>query len=140
MLRKTLLAIAAFAVAVPALWAHHSFAAEFDPSKPVKLKGTVTEMEWINPHSWIHMDVKNPDGTVSNWMIEGGSPNALLRRGFTKNSLPVGSEIIVEGYQAKDSSNRANGRELTFANGTKLFLGSAGDSAPGDKPDDKSEK
>jgi hypothetical protein len=131
MLKKILLAIAAFAISAPSIWAHHSFAAEFDPTKPVKLKGTVTEMEWINPHSWIHMDVKNPDGTVTSWMIEGGSPNALLRRGFTKSSLPVGSEIIVEGYQAKDSSNRANGRELTFADGKKLFLGSAND----DKPD-----
>jgi len=133
---KTLLATAALAIAPAAVWAHHSFAAEFDPTKPVKLKGTVTQMEWINPHSWIHMDVKNPDGTVSNWMVEGGSPNALLRRGFTKNSLPVGSEIVVEGYQAKDASNRANGRDLTFANGTKLFLGSANSGAP----DDKSEK
>jgi hypothetical protein len=133
---KTLLATAALAIAPAAVWAHHSFAAEFDPTKPVKLKGTVTQMEWINPHSWIHMDVKNADGTVSNWMVEGGSPNALLRRGFTKNSLPVGSEIVVEGYQAKDASNRANGRDLTFANGTKLFLGSANSGAP----DDKSEK
>jgi hypothetical protein len=136
MLTKTLLAIAAFAIAAPSIWAHHSFAAEFDPTKPVKLKGTVTQMEWINPHSWIHMDVKNPDGTVTSWMIEGGSPNALLRRGFTKNSLPVGSEIVVEGYQAKDSSNRANGRDLTFADGRKLFLGSAAN----DAPDDKAEK
>jgi len=132
---KPLLAIAALATAPVAVWAHHSFAAEFDPSKPVKLKGTVTQMEWINPHSWIHMDVKNSDGTVSNWMIEGGSPNALLRRGFTKNSLPVGSEIVVEGYQAKDASNRANGRDLTFADGTKPFLGSANSGAPDDKPE-----
>jgi hypothetical protein len=133
---KTLLAIVAFCLAAPSVWAHHSFAAEFDPNKPVKLKGTVTQMEWINPHSWIHMDVKNPDGTVTSWMVEGGSPNALLRRGFTKSSLPVGSEIVVEGYQAKDSSNRANGRDLTFADGKKLFLGSA----PNDSPDDKAEK
>ena len=104
-------------------WAHHSFAAEFDVTKPVKLAGTVTKMEWINPHSWIHMDVKNPDGTVTDWMIEGGSPNSLLRRGFTKSSLPPGTEIVVEGYQAKDGANRANGRDLTFPDGRKLFIG-----------------
>jgi hypothetical protein len=106
------------------VWAHHSFASEFDVTKPVKLQGTVTQMEWINPHSWIHIDVKNPDGTVTNWMIEGGSPNALLRRGFTKHSLEPGTQIVVEGYQAKDGANRANGRDLTFPDGKKLFIGS----------------
>ena len=115
------------------VWAHHSFAAEFDANRPVKLRGTVTEMEWINPHSWIHVDVKGPDGKVVSWMVEGGSPNALLRRGFTKSALPAGTQILIEGYQAKDGSNRANGRDLTFADGRTLFLGSAGTGAPGEK-------
>ena len=129
-----LFAIGLLAAAAVPVWAHHSFAAEFDPSKPVKLQGKVTKMEWINPHSWIHMDVKNPDGTVTEWMIEGGSPNSLLRRGFTKNSLPAGTEILVEGYQAKDGANRANGRDLTFPDGKKLFIGSNPDEqAPDNK-------
>src|ERR1700752_1247122 len=103
----SVVAAAAFLAApVPAL-AHHSFAAEFDAKKPVKLQGVVTKMEWINPHSWIHIDVKKPDGTVEKWMIEGGAPNALLRRGFSRDSLPIGSEIIVDGYQAKDGALRA---------------------------------
>ena len=109
--------------AVP-VWAHHAFVAEFDAKKPVKLRGTVTRMEWINPHAWIHIDVKNADGTVTNWMVEGGTPNTLFRRGFTKDSLAVGTEIVVDGYQAKDGSNRANGRDITFPDGRKLFLGS----------------
>lgn len=133
---KLVLALAGVSfLATAPVWAHHSFAAEFDAGKPVKLTGTVTEMEWINPHSWIHMDVKGPDGKVASWMIEGGSPNALLRRGFTKDSLPAGSVVVVEGYQAKDGSNRANGRDITFADGRKLFLGSAGTGAPDEKPE-----
>jgi len=119
---------------VPAI-AHHAFAAEFDAKKPIKLKGTVTKMEWINPHAWVHIDVKKPDGTVESWMIEGGTPNTLLRRGFTKNSLLPGTEILVDGYQAKDGSLRANGRDLTLPDGKKLFLGSSGTGAPEDGKD-----
>jgi hypothetical protein len=125
-------AVAILAAAVPAL-AHHSFAAEFDAKKPVKLQGTVTKMEWINPHSWIHIDVKKPDGTVEKWMVEGGAPNALLRRGWNKQSLPPGTEIIVEGYQAKDGAFRANGRDITFPDGKKLFVGSSGIGAPDER-------
>ena len=112
--------------------AHHAFAAEFDATKPIKLKGTVAKMEWINPHTWLHLDVKRPDGKTERWMIEGGPPNALYRRGFTKNSLPVGSEILVEGFRAKDGSLKGNGRELTFADGRRLFVGSSGTGAPKD--------
>jgi len=120
--------------AVP-MWAHHAFAAEFDAKKPVKLEGTVTKMEWINPHAWIHIDVKNADGTTTSWMVEGGTPNTLLRRGFTKDSLQSGTVVIVDGYQAKDGSNRANGRDITFADGRKLFLGNTtgSEGAPDEK-------
>jgi len=115
--------------------AHHAFAAEFDAKKPIKLQGTVTKMEWINPHAWIHIDVKKPDGKIESWMIEGGTPNTLLRRGFTKNSLLPGTEILVDGYQAKDGSMRANGRDLTLPDGRKLFMGSSGTGAPEDGKD-----
>ena len=122
------------AAAVPVV-AHHSFAAEFDAKRPVKLRGTVTKMEWINPHSWIHIDVKTPDGKVEKWMVEGGAPNALLRRGWNRNSLLPGTEILVEGFQAKDGAMRANGRDITFADGKKLFVGSSGTGAPDERPD-----
>jgi Family of unknown function (DUF6152) len=113
--------------------AHHAFAAEFDANKPVHFTGKVTKMEWINPHAWIHVDVKNPDGTVVNWAIEAGTPNVLYRRGFTKESLLPGTVIVVDGYQAKDGSHRANGRDLTLPDGRTLFIGTPGTGAPSDK-------
>ena len=113
------------------LRAHHAFAAEFDAKKPIKIRGTVSRMEWINPHAWIHVDVTKPDGTVEEWMIEAGTPNTLLRRGFTRDSLKAGTEVIVDGYQSKDGSLRANGRDITLPNGQTLFLGNADSDAPG---------
>ena len=119
-----------FALAATPIWAHHAFAAEFDAKKPVRLQGTVTKMEWINPHAWIHIDVKRADGTVEEWMIEAGTPNTLLRRGFTRDSLKKGTEVVVDGYQSKDGSLRANGRDITLPDGKTLFLGSSSGDAP----------
>src|SRR5258708_11068327 len=110
--------------------AHHACAAEFDANKPVNFTGTITKMEWINPHSWLHVDVKQPDGTLVNWAIEAGTPNVLFRRGFTKETLTPGLEVVIDGYQAKDGSRRANGRDLTLPDGRQLFLGSSGAGAP----------
>jgi hypothetical protein len=115
------------------VWAHHAFAAEFDSTKPVKLRGTITKVEFINPHAWIHIDVKGDDGKMVSWMVEGGSPNALYRRGVTKDSLAKGTEVVVEGFLAKSGDNRANGANVTLTDGRKLFLGSSNTTAEDDK-------
>ena len=133
--RALITTFAALLLIGTAVSAHHSFAAEFDSNKPIQLKGTVTRVEWINPHTWIHMAVKDADGKTEEWMIEGGTPNTLLRRGLTKTSLPEGTEIVVDGYRAKNGSNRANGRDVTFPDGRKLFMGSSGTGAPQDGRD-----
>jgi len=124
------LALAGISVVLAAaapLWAHHSFAAEFDRSQVVKLKGTVTKMEWVNPHAMIHVAVSNPDGTVTDWMIEGNTPNSLLRAGLTKKALEPGTAIVVVGYRAKSGENIASGSAIGFKDGRKLALGSSGD-------------
>lgn len=119
--------------------AHHAFAAEFDADRPVLLKGKITRIEWINPHSWIHIAVNEPDGSVKKWMVEGGTPNTLIRNGLTRDSLKVGTEIIVRGYQSKDElcepACKANGRDITFTDGRKIFMGSSGTGAPKDGAD-----
>jgi hypothetical protein len=143
-MRTPVAIIASFAAAVgtallvstmPAA-AHHAFGAEFDPDAPVRLQGKIVRVEWVNPHAWIHMEVKKPDGATEVWMVEGGTPNTLLRRGLTRDSLAYGTEIIVDGYQTKDHSlKRANGRDVTFTDGRKLFMGSSGTGAPQDGRD-----
>jgi hypothetical protein len=125
-----LVAGAGLAVSAAPAWAHHAFAAEFDAKKPIHFEGVVTKVELINPHAWIHVDVKGADGTTVNWIVEAGSPNVLLRRGFTKQSVAPGTAVVVDGYQSKDGSLRMNGRDITLPGGQKLFLGSSGTGAP----------
>jgi hypothetical protein len=139
-MRRRVLTLVVLAAALTALsvqvWAHHAFSAEFDANKPVKLRGNVTKMDWINPHAWLHIDVKDAKGAVTNWMIELGPPNALIKRGWNRDSVPIGMEVIVDGYQSKDGASRANGRDVTLPDGKKMFAGSSGTGAP-DERDEK---
>jgi hypothetical protein len=133
---KFLLSAAALLIGTAPILGHHAFGGEFDPNKPVLLKGPVTKVEWVNPHAWIHLEVTKPDGTKEEWMVEGGTPNTLLRRGVTRESLKVGTQLVIDGYQARDHSLlRANGRNVTYPDGKKLFLGSSGTGAPTDGAD-----
>ena len=118
----TVIAVCGLVAVVAPASAPHSFAGEFDINKPIQLQGTVTKVEWINPHAWIHIDVTKPDGSVESWAIEGGTPNSLFRRGFTRDSVKVGTVINVDGYESRDGSRRANGRDLTLPDGTKLLM------------------
>ena len=130
-----LLVVAAVLVAATPVASHHAFSAEFDATKPVKLRGKITKVEWVNPHAWIHLDVTNDDGSVDSWMIEAGPPGALVRRGWKKDSVKPGTEVLVEGYRAIDDALRANGRDVTFPDGRRLFAGSSGTGAPRDGAD-----
>jgi hypothetical protein len=131
----TSLAILAAFMALRPAAAHHAFGSEFDANSPVLLKGKIVKIEWVNPHTWIHVEVVKDDGAKEVWMVEGGSPNTLLRRGANKNTFPVGTDVVVDGYQARDhSEKRANARNVTFPDGRKLFLGSTGTGAPYDEP------
>ena len=114
--------------------AHHAFSAEFDANRPLRLQGKVAKTEWINPHSWIHIDVEDENGQVLTWAIECGAPNALMRRGLNKNSVPVGTELVIDGFQAKDGSTTANARDITLPDGSTFFVGSSGTGAPYDRP------
>ena len=127
--------LAAVALAAPPATAHHAFGAEFDPNLPVQLKGPIVRIEWVNPHSWFHIEHTNEDGSKTVWMVEAGTPNTLFRRGITRNTVPIGTVVVIDGYQGKDRAMRANGRRMTFTNGETLFMGSSGTGAPRDGAD-----
>jgi len=129
----TMVLLTALLLTAAPVWAHHAFSAEFDANKQIKLKGTIAKMDWINPHAWLHIDVKETDGTVTRWMIELGPPNSLIKRGWSKQSVPVGVEVAIVGYQAKDGAKRANGRDIVLPDGKQLFAGSSGTGAPYEK-------
>ena len=130
---KIPMVIAVIALFIAPVVAHHAFSAEFDANKPVRLTGAVTKVEWINPHAWMHIDVKDSQGQMTSWSIELGAPNAMIRRGWNNNSIPVGTLVVVEGWQAKNGSNAANGGYVTLPDGRRLFAGSSGSGAPLDK-------
>ncbi len=132
-LQAVAVALGMLLAGVAPLNAHHAFGAEFDPNRPLILKGPVVRVEWVNPHTWIHLEVTDESGNKEIWMVEGGTPNSLLRRGLKRDTIKIGQVIVVDGYQAKDRSNRANGRDVTFEDGQKFFLGSSGTGAPYDK-------
>jgi hypothetical protein len=141
LLALVLSGVLACVITSPSAAAHHAFGSEFDATRPLLLKGKIVKIEWVNPHTWIHVEIAKPDGTKEVWMVEGGSPNSLLRRGVNKNSFPPGTDVVIDGYQARDHSMRANARNVTFPDGRKLFLGTTGTGAPNpeDFPSEKAQ-